>query len=259
MPRLRGWKAWKQKSSCNQRKRNQLWHVTKLFFNALLLKGQWYTWCLEGHQMPRPSNTTPIYVSTVIPQDNNVLSCLLLPGPTPGGCTPRKSQCHISPALLQLPSTNLIFSSLCFLPTFCPSFHVSSSVISTDGQSCHPSTPTFWKVKAPYSCITTNQRSYIAYMQNLGTQQLLLSLHTRQELIHALATATCLHISMLGATTGIASPHCLVQQLWPNHSAQQTTHNSSRVGRSYRLMAQRQGDGLHGETSVGKFVTAERG
>lgn len=90
-------------------------------------------------------------------------------------------------------------------------------------------------------------------MQNLGTQQLLLSLHTSQELIHALATATYLHISMLGATTAIASPH------WPNQSAQQITHNSSRVGRSYQLMVQRQGDGLHGDTSPSKFVLTETG
>lgn len=88
---------------------------------------------------------------------------------------------------------------------------------------------------------------------------MLLSLHTSQELIHALATATCWHISLLGATTAIASLHCLVPQLWPNHSAQQITHNSSRVGTSYQLMAQRQGDGLHGVMSPGKFVIAKTG
>lgn len=44
-----------------------------------------------------------------------------------------------------------------------------------------------------------------------------------------------------------------------DHSAQKIAHNSSRVGRSYQLMPQHQGDGLHGERSLGKFVTAEPG
>ena len=56
-----------------------------------------------------------------------------------------------------------------------------------------------------------------------------------------------------------AGSYCLVPQLWPNHAAQQSVHNSSRVGRSAQPMAQCHGDGLHWETGLGKFVTPETG
>lgn len=113
------------------------------------LPGTHHCWGTPGAELGSTYHTAPSKcqhgsgLAQVIPQDNYVLSCLLLPGPTPGVCTTHKSQCHASPALLQLPCTNFIFSSLCFLTTFSPSFHVSSSVISTDGQSCYPPMPTF--------------------------------------------------------------------------------------------------------------------
>lgn len=56
--------------------------------------------------------------------------------------------------------------------------------------------------------------------------------------------------------------HCIAQQ----HSSGQNTWlyrllatAVGRVGRSYQLMEQHQGDGLHGEMSPGKFVTAKTG
>lgn len=111
------------------------------------LPGTYHCWGTSGAEMGFSYHIAPSKcqcgsgLAQVIPQDNDVLSCLLLPGPTPRGCNPHKSQHHTF-----LPSCNYsvpILFSLCFLPTFCPSFHVSSSVITTDEQSCYPSTRTF--------------------------------------------------------------------------------------------------------------------
>lgn len=80
------------------------------------------------------------------------------------------------------------------------------------------------------------------------------------ELIHTLPTATCLcipDIRMLGALVALLLLHQIAWCHSSGHKAQQNTHNNSVAGRFCHLMAQHQGDGLHGETSPGKFITAE--
>lgn len=53
-------------------------------------------------------------LAQVIPEDNNVLSCLLLPEPTSKEGTPRNSQSYTFTDLLELPCTCFIFSSASF-------------------------------------------------------------------------------------------------------------------------------------------------